>query len=66
MIISGGVNIYPRETEDVLAIHPLVDDVAVFGVPDDDFGEAVKAMVQPAARRRGQPRAGRRAPRLLP
>ena len=47
MIISGGVNIYPREIEDVLIAHPSVADVAVFGVPDDDFGEQVKAVVQP-------------------
>jgi acyl-CoA synthetase (AMP-forming)/AMP-acid ligase II len=47
MIISGGVNIYPQETENVLIGHPKVYDVAVLGVPDDDFGEAVKAVVQP-------------------
>ena len=46
MIISGGVNIYPQEIEDVLISHPRVVDVAVFGVPDDDLGEAVKAVVQ--------------------
>jgi acyl-CoA synthetase (AMP-forming)/AMP-acid ligase II len=45
-IISGGVNIYPQEAEDVLVLHPAVADVAVFGVPDDDLGEAVKAVVQ--------------------
>jgi len=49
MIISGGVNIYPREVEDVLVLHPAVDDVAVIGVPDPEMGEAVKAVVQPAA-----------------
>ncbi len=48
MIISGGVNIYPQETENVLVAHPKVFDVAVFGVPDDDLGEQVKAVVQPA------------------
>jgi acyl-CoA synthetase (AMP-forming)/AMP-acid ligase II len=48
MIISGGVNIYPQEAENVLALHPKVIDVAVFGVPNDDFGEEVKAVVQPA------------------
>ena len=48
MIISGGVNVYPRETEDVLVLHPAVVDVAVFGIPDADLGEAVKAVVQPA------------------
>jgi len=47
MIISGGVNIYPREIEDVIVTHPKVADVAVFGIPDDDFGEQVKAVVQP-------------------
>ena len=47
MIISGGVNIYPQEAENVLVTHPLVVDVAVFGVPNDDFGEEVKAVVQP-------------------
>ncbi len=46
MIISGGVNIYPREIEDVLVMHPLVDDVAVIGVPNEDMGEEVKAIVQ--------------------
>ncbi|HZT66450.1 MAG TPA: AMP-binding protein [Acidimicrobiales bacterium] len=49
MIISGGVNIYPREVEDVLIQHPSVADVAVFGVPHDDLGEEVKAVVQPVA-----------------
>ncbi len=48
MIISGGVNIYPREAEDVLTMHPAVADVAVIGVPNEDFGEEVKAVVQPA------------------
>ena len=47
MIISGGVNIYPQETENVLITHPKVADVAVFGVPNEDFGEEVKAVVQP-------------------
>jgi long-chain acyl-CoA synthetase len=46
MIISGGVNIYPAEIEGVLAAHPAVRDVAVFGVPDDEYGEAVQAAVQ--------------------
>ncbi|TDC62296.1 acyl-CoA synthetase [Actinomadura sp. GC306] len=49
MIISGGVNIYPQEAENVLAVHPKVADVAVFGVPDAEMGEAVKAVVQPLA-----------------
>ena len=46
MIISGGVNIYPQEIEDCLVLHPKVGDVAVFGVPNDDFGEEVKAVVE--------------------
>ncbi len=46
MIISGGVNIYPREIEDRLITHSRVADVAVFGVPNEDFGEEVKAVVQ--------------------
>ena len=48
MIISGGVNIYPAEIENVLSVHPKVADVAVFGVPHEDWGEQVKAVVQPA------------------
>jgi acyl-CoA synthetase (AMP-forming)/AMP-acid ligase II len=47
MIISGGVNIYPQEAESVLTAHPAVADVAVIGVPDDEMGEAVKAVVLP-------------------
>lgn len=46
MIISGGVNIYPQQIEDVLALHPLLEDVAVIGVPNDDLGEEVKAVIQ--------------------
>ncbi|MBL4874719.1 MAG: acyl-CoA synthetase [Rhodobacteraceae bacterium] len=46
VIISGGVNIYPQETENVLLGHPLVLDAAVIGVPNEDFGEEVKAVVQ--------------------
>lgn len=46
MIISGGVNIYPAEIEGALAAHRAVEDVAVIGVPDDEFGESVKALVQ--------------------
>ena len=48
MIISGGVNIYPQETENLLVTHPKVLDAAVIGVPNDDLGEEVKAVVQPA------------------
>ncbi|WP_280501858.1 acyl-CoA synthetase [Nocardia farcinica] len=48
MIISGGVNIYPQEIEDALALHPKVLDVAVIGVPDEEMGESVKAVVQAA------------------
>ncbi|MCB1644815.1 MAG: acyl-CoA synthetase [Pseudomonadales bacterium] len=47
MIISGGVNIYPQEAENALITHPKVADVAVFGVPNEEFGEEVKAVVQP-------------------
>jgi long-chain acyl-CoA synthetase len=47
-IISGGVNIYPQETENVLALHPAVYDVAVIGIPDPEMGESVAAFVQPA------------------
>jgi long-chain acyl-CoA synthetase len=46
MIISGGVNIYPAEIEQVLIEHPAVADVAVFGIPDDEWGEQVKAAVE--------------------
>ncbi len=47
MIISGGVNIYPQECENLLITHPKVLDCAVIGVPNEDFGEEVKAVVQP-------------------
>ncbi|MGW0043392.1 AMP-binding protein [Rhodococcus sp. NPDC003348] len=47
LILSGGVNIYPREAEDVLVVHPKVADAAVFGVPHDELGEIVHAVVQP-------------------
>jgi acyl-CoA synthetase (AMP-forming)/AMP-acid ligase II len=49
MIISGGVNIYPAEIEDVLHRHPAIEDAAVFGVPDTEWGERVHAAVQPRA-----------------
>jgi long-chain acyl-CoA synthetase len=48
MIISGGVNIYPAEIESELSCHPAVDDVAVFGIPNHEWGEEIKAVVQPA------------------
>ena len=48
MIISGGVNIYPQEIENLLTMHPAVADVAVIGVPDAEMGEQVKAVVIPA------------------
>jgi acyl-CoA synthetase (AMP-forming)/AMP-acid ligase II len=57
LIISGGVNIYPQEAENVLAAHPEITDVAVIGVPNADFGEEVKAVVVP---RNGLPEAGDR------
>jgi acyl-CoA synthetase (AMP-forming)/AMP-acid ligase II len=47
MIITGGVNVYPQETEDVLIAHPDVADAAVLGVPDEEMGEQVKAVIQP-------------------
>lgn len=48
MIISGGVNIYPQEIEDCLIMHDKVADVAIFGLPDEEMGEFVQAVVQPA------------------
>jgi fatty-acyl-CoA synthase len=45
MIISGGENVFPREVEDLLAEHPAIDDVAVIGVPDEQFGERLRAFV---------------------
>lgn len=48
MIVSGGVNIYPQEAENLLVMHPKVTDAAVFGVPNAEFGEEVKAVIQPA------------------
>ena len=55
MIISGGVNIYPAEIESAMVVHPKVRDVAVFGVPDDDWGEHVKAVVELAPGVAGSP-----------
>ena len=49
MIVSGGVNIYPQEVENLLVMHPKLVDAAVFGVPNAEFGEEVKAVVQPVA-----------------
>jgi fatty-acyl-CoA synthase len=46
MIISGGVNVYPQEAENMLVTHPKVMDAAVFGIPDDEMGETVKGVVQ--------------------
>jgi fatty-acyl-CoA synthase len=47
MIISGGVNIYPQAIEDIFVMHPKVADVAVFGIPDEEMGEQVKAVIEP-------------------
>jgi long-chain acyl-CoA synthetase len=55
VIISGGVNIYPAEVEAELACHPAVADVAVFGIPHDDWGEEVKAVVEPVPDREPGP-----------
>jgi fatty-acyl-CoA synthase len=60
MIISGGVNIYPEEIEEILITHPDVADAAVFGVPDPEFGEQVKAVVELRAGRIAGPDAERR------
>ena len=65
MIITGGVNVYPQEAENVLAMHPKVNDVAVFGVPNDDFGEEVKAVVEPVSMDEAGPDLERGADRLL-
>ena len=66
MIVTGGENVYSTEVEDVLYRHPAVLEAAVFGVPDERWGEAVHAVVVPRARRRPRPScwptAGRRSP----
>ncbi|HEX4108313.1 MAG TPA: AMP-binding protein [Solirubrobacteraceae bacterium] len=53
LVICGGVNVYPREAEDRLLLHPKVIDAAVFGIPDEELGQVVHAVVQPAAGERG-------------
>ena len=45
MIISGGTNVYPREVEEVMLLHPAVQEVSILGVPDESWGEVVKAVV---------------------
>ena len=65
MIISGGVNIYPQECENLLITHPKIADAAVFGVPNSDLGEEVKAVVQPMPGVEPGPGSCRRADRVL-
>ena len=55
MIIRGGENVYPREIEDVLITHPAVADVAVLGLPDDDWGETVAACIRPSGTEQPSP-----------
>ena len=66
MIISGGVNIYPAEIEGVLVTHAAVQDAAVFGIPNDEFGEEVKAAVELTPGPRAVGDLGGRADRPLP
>ena len=66
MIVSGGVNIYPQEAENLLVMHPKLVDAAVFGVPNDEFGEEVKAVVQPVDGVDGRAGTRGRAHRVLP
>ncbi len=63
MVITGGVNIYPREIEECLLPHPEIVDCAVLGVPDDEWGEVLYAIVQPT--RRVDARRGRRSSRWV-
>ncbi len=65
MIITGGVNVYPQETEDVLQSHPAVMDAAVFGVPSVEWGEEVKAVVQPVTMPAGDDAAAALSAELL-
>ena len=65
MIITGGVNVYPQEAENVLIAHPEVVDVAVFGVPHPEMGEEVKAVVQPRAMPVGPEETARRSAELV-
>ena len=65
LIISGGVNIYPAEIDAVLLTHPAVADVGTIGIPDDEWGESVLAVVEPKPERRPR-HAPRRAARVLP
>jgi long-chain acyl-CoA synthetase len=55
LIITGGVNVYPREIEEALAMHPAVADVAVIGLPEPEMGEEIRAVVEPAAGVTGSP-----------
>lgn len=57
MIVSGGANIYPAQVEEVLHQHPDIEDVAVFGVPDEEYGERVHAALKPAVGRALTPKA---------
>merc|ERR1711988_1843777 len=52
MIVSGGVNIYPAQVEEILHRHPELEDVAVFGVPDEEYGERVHAALKPVQGRK--------------
>ena len=65
MIVSGGVNIYPQEIEDVLLAHPDVLDAAVFGVPNPEMGEEVKAVIQPVDWQGGRRGDDGASPRLV-